>query len=119
MNRQKVRLPEQILLRHQRRAARARLLFGQVLAPGNQIHADRLADLANLAAELAEAQQAERLAGKLDAERRLPGHALLHAVVLVADLARELEHDADRKLCGWLARGFRAADRDAALGRVF
>src|SRR3954453_23066019 len=119
MDRQKVRLPEQVLLRHQRRTAGLGLFFGEVLAPGDQIHADRLADLANLAAELAEAQKPERLAGKLDAERRLPRHALLHPRVLVADLARELEHDADRKLRGRLACSFRAADRDAALGRIF
>src|SRR3954453_17710575 len=103
MDRQKVRLPEQVLLRNKRRTAGLGLFFGEVLAPGDQIHADRLADLADLAAELAEAQEPERLAGELDAERRLPGHALLHAIVLVADLARELEHDADRKLGGRLA----------------
>src|SRR3954454_5781522 len=119
MNRQKVRLPEKVLLRHQRRAARARLLFGEVLAPGDQIHADRLADLANLAAELAETQEPERLAGELDAERRLPRHTLLHPIVLVADLARELENDAHGKLGSRLTRGFRAAHGDAALGGVF
>src|SRR5205085_5080540 len=88
------------------------------LAPRNQLHADRLADLTHLRAELAEAQEAQRLAGELDAERRLPEHTGLHAVILVADLARELEHDADRQLRGRLAGGFGDADDDAARRRA-
>src|SRR5882762_10852930 len=99
MNAEEIRLAEQVLLRHQRSPAGLGGLGGEVLAPGDQLHAERLADLADLGAELAEAEQAERLAAKLDAERRLPPHAGLHPVVLVADPARELEHDADRKLC--------------------
>src|SRR5689334_16080685 len=118
MDREKVRLPEQVLLRDQRCAAGARLLLGQILAPGDQLHTDCLADLANLAAELSEAEQPERLPRKLNAERRLPRHALLHAIVLVADLARELEHDADRQLRGRLPGRTRAAHRDAALRRI-
>src|SRR5262245_46289964 len=113
MNREEVGLAEQLFLADPHGAARLGLLVGQILAPGDQVHADRLADLADLAAELAEAEQAERLAAELDAERRLPRHALLHAVVLVADLARELEHDADRQLGGRLPGGASAAHRDS------
>src|SRR5947209_7954327 len=119
MDRQEIGLPEQILLRDQRRAASLRFLLSKVLTPGNQPHADRLADLADFRPELAEAQESECLAGELDAERRLPEHAGLHAVVLVTDLARELEHDADRKLGGRLAGGLRAAYRHAACGGIF
>src|SRR4051812_20837322 len=105
MNAQEIRLAEQILLRHQRGATGLGGLRGEILAPGDQLHAERLADLAHLGAELAEAEQTESLAAKLDAQRRLPWHALLHAVVLVADLARELEHDADCKLGRRLSGG--------------
>ena len=45
---EEVRLAEQVLLRHQLRAAGLGFLLGQVLAPGDQLHADRLADLADL-----------------------------------------------------------------------
>src|SRR3954468_14884850 len=100
MDRQEIRLPEQILLRHQRGAAGFRLFFGEILAPGNQVHADGFADPTDLAAKLAEAEKPQRFAGELDAERRLPEHTRLHAVVLVTDLARKLEHDADGKLGG-------------------
>src|SRR6476620_5921778 len=86
MDAQEIRLTEQLFLRDVRGAAGLRLFVGQIFAPGDQVHADRLADRADLAAELAEAEEAERLAGQLDPERRLPRHALLHARVLVADL---------------------------------
>src|SRR5260370_37208985 len=105
MNAQEVRLAEQVFLRHQRGAAGLGGLRGEVLAPCDQRHAERLADLAHFGAELAEAEQAERLAAKLDAERRLPRHTGLHAVVLVADLARGPDHEADRKLLLPLSRG--------------
>src|SRR5260221_3009078 len=105
MDAQEVRLAEQVFLRHQRGAAGPGGLRGEILAPRDQRHAERLADLAHFGAELAEAEQAERLAAELDAERRLPRHAGLHAIILVADLARELEHDADRKFRRRLSGG--------------
>ena len=62
-------------------------LGGQVLAPGDDVHLQRLRDAGDLAADLAEADEAERAAVKLNAEARLPA-ALADQAVLVRDLPR-------------------------------
>ena len=70
-----VGLPEQVLLAHVVDADLLALLGREVLAPGDDLHAERLADLGGAGAELAEAEDAERHALEVGPDRGLPGHA--------------------------------------------
>jgi hypothetical protein len=87
---------------------------GEILAPGDHLHVQRLGDLGDLRAEPAEADQAECLALDVDAERALPGRPVLEALALVADPPRQLEHQGDGDAGGRIAGGFGRADHDAA-----
>ena len=110
---------EQIVLRDVFDADLLAALGREVLAPGDHLHAERLADAGRARAELAEAEQAERLALDVDAERDLPGLAGLHPGVLPADPAGQLEHQAEGDAGGRIAVAGGAADRDAALRQAF
>ena len=74
-----------------------------------------LAILATRDAELAEADDAERLAVEVGADRALPESAGLEPLALVADVPGELQHQADGDGDGRAADDRRAADHDAAL----
>src|SRR6266508_4632857 len=78
-----IRLPEQVLLAHVVDARLLALLGREVRAPGNDFHAERLADRRSAGAELAEAEDAERGALELRADGALPGLTGLEARVLV------------------------------------
>ena len=65
-----------------------RALVGEVLAPGDHLHAEGGADLADLGAEIAEPEDAERLALQIEAERGLPAAAGPHGVELLAQMPR-------------------------------
>ena len=108
-------LPEQVLLAHVVDAGLLALLRGEVLAPGDDLHAERLGDGGGADAELAEAEHAEREAVEVDADGGLPRLAGLHARVLVADAPGQLEHQADGDAGRRIAHRRRAADHHAAL----
>src|SRR5262245_14939868 len=110
-----VRLAEQLLLAHVTDTGLLALLRRQVLAPGDDPHAERLRDLGRAGAELAEAENAEGQAFEIKADRGLPRHAGLHSRVLVADATGQLEHQADGDAGSRAAGRWRAADHDAAL----
>ena len=65
--------------------------------PADHLHADALADARDLAADAAEADDAERLAEQLHAFVRRPG-AAAHLAVHARDVARRGEHQRDRVL---------------------
>ncbi len=92
-------------------------LGGEVLAPGDDLHAHRLGDLGHPGAKPAEPDHAERLALDVGAERALPEGAPLHALALLADMAGEFQHQADGDGRGRAADGGGAAGDDAALAR--
>src|SRR5581483_825460 len=72
----------------------------EVLAPGNHLHADGGADLADLRAEIAEADDAERLAVEIGAHRGLPAAARAHGLELLAQMTRQRQHQPDGQLSG-------------------
>src|SRR5262245_33326030 len=95
MDADEVRLPEQVLLADVVDARLLALLGREVLAPGDRLHAERLADHGGAGAELAEAEDAERGALELRPDGALPGLAGLEAGILVADMAGQVEHQTD------------------------
>src|SRR5205085_2559989 len=78
-------------------------------------HAERLGDLRDARAELAEADHAESLPVEIDADRGLPWLARLHTRVLVADPAGEPEHQPDRDAGRGIAHAGRPAHHHIAL----
>ena len=88
-------------------------LAGQIGAPGDDLHAECLADARDLPAEFAEADDAERLALDILAERDLPAFAGFHPRVLEADLAGQFQHQPDREPGRGIADRTGAADGDA------
>ena len=89
----------------------------QVLTPGNDLHAEGLRHLGDACAEIAEPDDAERVLKQVGADGRLPGLAGLHAGILDADVAGEVEHQPDREFRGRMLGTLGAADDDAALLR--
>src|SRR5262249_2645932 len=87
----------------------------QVLAPGDDLHPERLGNFGGAGAELAEAEDAERQAFEVHADRGLPRHASLHPRVLVADAPGQFEHQADGDARGRAAHGGSTANHDATL----
>src|SRR5262245_66205706 len=110
MDADEVCLPEQVLLADVVDARLLALLGREVLAPGDRLHAERLADHGRAGAKFAEAEHAERGALELRPDSALPGLAGLKAGILVADMAGEFEHQADGD------GGRRAARRAGAAG---
>src|SRR5260370_33965019 len=105
MNRDEIGAAEQLVLVDAGSAGLARLVLGEVLAPGDQLHAERTADRGGTRAQPAEADDAERLAEQIDADRLLPPRARLQPCVLVADLSRQFEQQPDRPLGARVAAG--------------
>src|SRR5262249_58622842 len=80
-------LPEQVLLADIVDARLLALLGRQVLAPGDRLHAEGLADHGGAGAQPAEAKDAQRRALELRPQRALPGLARLEAGGLLAPIA--------------------------------
>src|SRR4029077_8040751 len=95
------------------RARGGGMRLGEVLAPGDDLHAEGLADRADLGAELAEAEQAERLALEAGADRRLP-LALAPSAILARDVAGEGEDETPGQLGRRIGQHVGAADGDPA-----
>jgi hypothetical protein len=78
----------------------SRLLGAEVPAPGDGLHAERLADLGHPGAETAETQQAERLPLQHGAHTRLPA-----ALADVARFGRQVPDRGEDQRPGELRRG--------------
>ena len=115
MNGDEIGLAEKLLLTHVVDPDLLALLRRQILAPGDDLHPERLGDLGGARAELAEAEDAQGQALEVHADRRLPRHARLHPRVLVADATGQFEHQPNGDGRGRTAHRGRAADHDAAL----
>ncbi len=72
VNADDVGLPKKLLLGHQDRVCRSRAFRGKVLAPGDEIHAERLADPSHGTANIAEAEKSQRPAVEVFANGLLP-----------------------------------------------
>src|SRR4029078_10221877 len=95
MDRDEIGVAEQIVLGEVVRAGSFRLVLGQVLAPGDGLHAEGLADRPGTLAEFAEAENAEGEAFEVAADGHLPGRAGLEPGVFEADPAGEVQHQAE------------------------
>ena len=108
-----VRAPEQLGLVAADGARRLGRLVGEVRAPGQDLHAERPRDGHHAAAEVAEAEQAQRAPGQARADRALPP-AGAQRRVLEGHRAQQPEQQRPRQL-GRRGRGAgHPADRHAA-----
>ncbi len=109
---------QQLFLRPGERGADLpRPFLGEVLAPGDHLHAEGPAHLRDPAADLAQAQQAERPAVQVGAEGGLPGAVPAQAVRLGDDRAGEAEEQGPGEFDRRGGGAGRPADGDAvALG---
>src|SRR5258707_5536824 len=116
VDRQDVRDAEESLLGAQPRSACLRLVCREVLAPGDHFHAEREADSRNLRANVAEAENAERLTVETVAHRELPA-AGAQMGVFQCDLTRARKDESPGHLDGgpWIVSRMRY--HDAAFGR--
>src|SRR3954471_22497566 len=115
MDGDEIGLPQQVLLAAGKVDAHfAALVRGQVLAPRGDLHAERLGDVRDAGAQLAEPDDAERLALEVEADRALPQLARLHARILMPNPPSELEHQADRDASGRTADRRRSAHYNVA-----
>src|SRR5258708_6860923 len=90
---------EQILLRKVARAGLGRLLGGEVLAPGDHVHAENLAGRGDARADLSQADHAEALALQADAGRQafVPA-ARAHVALAFRHVARRVDDEAPGEL---------------------
>ncbi len=86
------------------------------MAPGDDLHAEGLADRRDLRAEPTEPEKAERLALEPRPDRGLP-LALAHGTILARDVAGKSEDEAPGQLGGRVRQHVRAADGNAVLAR--
>src|SRR3546814_16307071 len=91
MDAEEIGLPEQVAAFDTAYALFGGLLVREVLAPGDGLHAERLAQLGDIAAEPAGAEQAERRAVEAAPDGGLPA-SLLHSAVLERDVACPRQH---------------------------
>jgi hypothetical protein len=91
----------------------------QVRAPGDHVHAERFGEPRNLGAELAEADHPERPALDLDADVLLQGFAGVHARVLAADIAGQLQDQAHGQGRRGIAAKLRPAQHHLMVFRGF
>src|SRR5262249_30029963 len=101
MHREDVRAPEQLILLDAFDALGRSVFWGQVLAPGDTLHAKGETDAGDCAAEAAEAQQAQRLAGDAVADPGLPS-ALAQELMILGDPAGRAEDQAPGEFRGIL-----------------
>ena len=114
MDGDEIGLLEQFFFGHQRGAGFLGFFGGEVLAPGDHLHVERVADARDALPELAQADDAERLAVKVDAQCRLPDRAVFQPRVLDAHLAGKLQHQAEGQFRRRRPERLGAAHRDAA-----
>src|SRR5262249_14431282 len=88
----------------------------KIRAPGDYPHAERFGDAGNTQAELAETDDAERLAFDIRSKRRLPELTRLQPRMLVADPSSQLQNQAEGDARGRIAERTCAVHGDAGLG---
>ena len=76
-----IRLLEQLVPRDERGAHFSRALGRKILAPGDHLHAEGVADLCHRTADIAETQDAERPPGHVITDRLLPSAAAQRGVL--------------------------------------
>jgi hemerythrin-like domain-containing protein len=103
---------EEFVLGHRPHSELGRMLGLQVLAPGNDVHAEGETDLGHLAAELAQADNSQARTRELEAESALPA-PFANVTVLCADVARQREDQAPRQLRGRHPQSGSSSDLDA------
>src|SRR5260370_4035245 len=113
MDGDEIGLAEQIVLGGIWDAGLAAFLGGQVLAPGDDLHAKGLRDIRGAGAELAQSENAERHAFEIKADGGLPRCAGTQPRVLVADMPRQFAHPPDRDAGGWIPDRASAEQSDA------
>src|SRR5262249_40787977 len=101
MHRENVGAAEQLVLLRPLDAPPPAPPYGQVLAPGDRLHAKGDPDAGDRAAEAAETQQAQRLAGDAVADAGLPS-ALPQELMVFGDAAGGAEDEAPGKFGGIL-----------------
>src|SRR3954469_16314218 len=118
MNREDVGAREELVPGDQDGAGRGGALGGEVLAPGDELHAEGLADGRHAQPEASEAEDRERPAVQGGADRALPA-ALAHALMLLREMAHAGEDQRPGELRGRVLRvpSPRVADDHAALLR--
>src|SRR5271157_1910973 len=114
--RQDVSAAEEFLLGDEPRSACLCLVGREVLTPGDYFHAEREADSRNLRADVAEAENAERLAVETVAHRELPA-AGAQMCVFQGDLTRARKDESPGHLDGGACIVSRMRYHDASLGR--
>src|SRR6185295_10220090 len=109
-------MAEKIFLGDVARASCFGFLFGQVLAPGDDIHAEGLTDRRRALSKLAEAKDAEREPFKVRSDGRLPRRTGFQPSILETDTAGEFQHQAKGDAGRRAANRTGPANRDPALG---
>jgi hypothetical protein len=92
---------QQFFLRHLGRANLGGALGGEILAPGDHLHAEGLGVSGNAAAELSQADDAQPLAfeHRAAAQSFMPAPAA-HVALRAREIARRGEHQAEREFGG-------------------
>ena len=113
-----VGLFEQVFLGNAGRAAFGGPFVGQVFRPGDNLHAQRVAEGGRLRAQLAQADDAERLAAQPHRETFLPS-AGLHAAVFLGNFLGHGEDQGPGLFERRIGQDRRAANGDAHGPRLF
>src|SRR5690242_1899023 len=87
--------PEKLVLVHALGPTFSCAFRGEVLAPGDRLHADGGANAGDLGAQVAKADDAERAPVKVEANSRLPTPAGTHGMELLAQMAGKRQHERD------------------------
>jgi len=116
VDRQNIRASEEFLLGDEPRFACLCPVRREVLAPGDHLHAEREADSRNLRANVAEAENAERLTVETVAHRELPA-AGPQMRVFQCDLTRARKDESPSHLDGGACIVSRMRYHDTSLGR--
>src|SRR5713101_8724721 len=115
MDRDDIRLVEQYLLADESRAGGPGLLFGQVLAPGDHLHAEGETDARDLSSDIAQPDDPKAFASQVRAEARLPSAGpQREGLPVYAPHARQDKRPGE--LDGRSGIVARRGDRDAEIG---
>ena len=117
MDGDEIRAAEKLVLARILGSRFAAFLRREILAPRQHLHPERLRNAGSAGAELAQPENPERQSFEVKPNRALPGHAGLHARILVADAPAELEHQPNGNAARRTADCRRAAHHDPALPR--
>ena len=100
MDTDEIRLSEQLVLRYKQRSRCRRAFGGEVLAPGDDGHAEGFADLRDSASNVAEAEQSQCPSTEIIADEALPSTASQRCI-LVHEMTRAGQYESPSQLDGW------------------